>query len=126
MISPRANQTSGTNTQPFWTQGSHSDMQANLNSASKRLLPRATAAIARWVNTVAPCGDQAGNEGVDWLRVLPFIGMHLACVGVIWVGFSWAAFWMALALYAVRMFALTGMARSGPQRPWMAECDHKA
>ena len=40
--------------------------------------------------------------------MIPFIGMHVACLGVIWVGFSWIAFWVALALYALRMFAITG------------------
>ena len=34
--------------------------------------------------------------------------MHLACLGVIWVGFSPTALVTAAALYALRMFALTG------------------
>ena len=53
---------------------------------------------------------QAGDtpDRIDWLRVLPFIAMHLACLGVIWVGFSWFAVAAAVALYAVRMFAITG------------------
>lgn len=45
---------------------------------------------------------------VDWYRVLPFIGMHAACLGVIWVGWSWSAVAVAAALYAIRMFAITG------------------
>jgi len=44
---------------------------------------------------------------VDWLRAIPFVGMHLACLAVIWVGVSWVAVGVALALYAVRMFAIT-------------------
>ncbi len=66
-------------------------------------------AVLRWFD--ASAGDQgeaSQRHGIDWLRVVPFIGMHLACVGVIWVGFSWFALWMALALYALRMFAITG------------------
>ncbi|MDX1495862.1 MAG: acyl-CoA desaturase, partial [Longimicrobiales bacterium] len=43
-----------------------------------------------------------------WFRVLPFIGMHLACLGVLWVGWSWTAVGVAVGLYAVRMFAITG------------------
>ncbi|MCP1376359.1 acyl-CoA desaturase [Dyella sp. Sa] len=63
--------------------------------------------LARWVDTSAQ--DTTGDEddGIDWTRVLPFIGMHLACVAAIWVGFSWFAFWVALGLYALRMFAIT-------------------
>src|ERR1700735_2161787 len=44
---------------------------------------------------------------VDWVRVAPFLGMHAACLAVIWVGFSWVALAVTLALYGVRMFALT-------------------
>ena len=44
---------------------------------------------------------------MDWLRALPYIGMHLACLGVIWVGWSAVAVWTALALYLLRMFAIT-------------------
>jgi len=54
-----------------------------------------------------PASGESG-ERIDWLRVLPFIGLHLACLGVIWVGFSWFALAVAAALYAVRMFAITG------------------
>jgi len=44
---------------------------------------------------------------IDWLRTLPFIGMHVACFGVIWVGWSPIAVGTAIALYLVRMFAIT-------------------
>jgi stearoyl-CoA desaturase (delta-9 desaturase) len=45
---------------------------------------------------------------VDWLRLMPFIGVHLACFAVIWVGWSWPAVIVAGSLYFVRMFAITG------------------
>lgn len=45
---------------------------------------------------------------VNWLRTIPFIGMHLACLAVIWVGWSPVAVGTAVALYLVRMFAITG------------------
>jgi stearoyl-CoA desaturase (delta-9 desaturase) len=44
---------------------------------------------------------------VDWARILPFIGIHLAALAVIWVGFSWTALVICLAAYAVRMFGIT-------------------
>ncbi|MBS3895522.1 acyl-CoA desaturase [Silanimonas sp.] len=47
-------------------------------------------------------------ERENWLRALPFIGLHLACLGVLWVGVSWFAVAVAVALYALRMFAITG------------------
>ena len=45
---------------------------------------------------------------VDWLRVAPFVGVHLACLGVIWTGWSAVAVGTAVALYFLRMFAITG------------------
>ncbi len=42
------------------------------------------------------------------MRVIPFILLHVACIGVLWVGFSWFALCFAIALYVLRMFAITG------------------
>ncbi len=53
-----------------------------------------------------PSGDDRSDR-VDLLRCIPFIGIHLACLGVIWVGFSWAALSVAVVLYVVRMFFIT-------------------
>ncbi|MCC6408233.1 MAG: acyl-CoA desaturase [Planctomycetes bacterium] len=49
----------------------------------------------------------AEPERVDWVRVLPFFALHLACFAVIWVGWSPVAVITAAALYVVRMFAIT-------------------
>ncbi len=51
---------------------------------------------------------QSSGKQIDWLRTLPFIGMHLACLAVIWVGWSPVAVATAVVLYLVRMFAITG------------------
>lgn len=45
---------------------------------------------------------------VAWLRVLPFMALHVACLAVFWVGYSHAALLAMLAAYALRMFAITG------------------
>ena len=69
----------------------------------------ALAAVAQWFDTdAAALRDDAGAERIDWLRVIPFIAMHAACIGVLWVGVSPIALAIAAALYALRMFALTG------------------
>ena len=63
----------------------------------------------QWFDTTAaPAIAQTRRHQVDWLRVLPFVGMHVACLGVIWVGASWMAVAVAFGLYAARMFAITG------------------
>ena len=70
---------------------------------------RPLTALVRWFDTsAADAVDAADAHRIDWLRVVPFIGLHLACLGVIWVGVSWFAVGVALALYALRMFAITG------------------
>jgi stearoyl-CoA desaturase (Delta-9 desaturase) len=71
-------------------------------------LPLAASAIARWFDTSsAPELDHRADR-IDWLRAVPFIAMHVACLGIIWVGASSFALILAMALYALRMFALTG------------------
>ena len=64
----------------------------------------------RWFDTgsapVAP--DSPAADSVDWARIVPFAGMHLACLGVLWVGASPVAVGTAIALYLLRMFAITG------------------
>jgi stearoyl-CoA desaturase (delta-9 desaturase) len=45
---------------------------------------------------------------VDWARILPFVGMHVACLAVFWVGVSPFAVGVAATMYLVRMFAITG------------------
>jgi stearoyl-CoA desaturase (delta-9 desaturase) len=52
--------------------------------------------------------DPVARDGVDWARIVPFVGMHLACLAVFWVGTSAAAVAVAVALYVLRMFAITG------------------
>ncbi|MET0331179.1 MAG: fatty acid desaturase [Dyella sp.] len=62
----------------------------------------------RWFDTgVTAELDESREDRVDWLRAAPFIAMHLACLGVIWVGVSPIALIVAALLYVVRMFALT-------------------
>jgi stearoyl-CoA desaturase (delta-9 desaturase) len=65
--------------------------------------------LRRWFDTSATVEvDETREDKVDWLRAAPFVALHLACLGVIWVGVSPIALIVAAALYAVRMFALTG------------------
>ena len=71
----------------------------------------ATTAVVRWVDSHAGSRDaQAGDDRrVDWLRVLPFVVLHAACLGVAVVGWSPVAVGVAAAMYFVRMFAVTGV-----------------
>ena len=63
--------------------------------------------LAWFDNDVVPASQQFERR-VEWLRVLPFIGMHLMCACVIWVGVSSTALLVAAALYVLRLVAITG------------------
>ncbi len=52
---------------------------------------------------------RAQPDGVNLVRCIPFVILHLGCLGVIWTGWSWFAVWTAIALYFLRMFFVTGM-----------------
>lgn len=72
-------------------------------------LPSPLVAFLCWFDTSrAGAALDDDQDRVDWPRILPFVVMHVACLGVVWVGFSWFALWSALALYVIRMFAITG------------------
>jgi stearoyl-CoA desaturase (delta-9 desaturase) len=45
---------------------------------------------------------------IVWLVVIPFVGLHIMSLGVIWVGWSWIAVGTALVMFWIRMFAITG------------------
>jgi stearoyl-CoA desaturase (delta-9 desaturase) len=66
-------------------------------------------ALKRWVDSTADAvpGGTAGSRRIDWPRVVPFVAVHLGCLGAIWTGASTTAIAVAGGLYLVRMFAIT-------------------
>ncbi|MDR0181947.1 acyl-CoA desaturase [Lysobacter arvi] len=77
--------------------------------APLRSRPQTLTSLRRWfdagANPATP-GDADGDR-LDVVRVVPFVAMHLACLGVFWVGVSATAIAVAVALYVLRMFAIT-------------------
>lgn len=72
-------------------------------------------AFIRWFDAGAGAGAQeasvsevAGNNKIDWPRVLPFLAFHAMCLGIVWVGWSPVAVGVAVFFYGLRMFAITG------------------
>jgi stearoyl-CoA desaturase (delta-9 desaturase) len=65
------------------------------------------ATFARWFDSAAGTATVDADSGIDWLRVLPFVFMHLACISVLWVGSSSVAIAACVALYGLRMLAIT-------------------
>ncbi len=64
--------------------------------------------LTRWIDSKADPSKAGVASGIDWLRTIPYIGMHLGCLAVVFVGWSYVAVSVALGLYALRMFAITG------------------
>jgi stearoyl-CoA desaturase (delta-9 desaturase) len=63
-----------------------------------------------WFDTTTKSYSEAETDdkySIDWLRMIPYAGMHFMCFGVIWVGWSPIAVIVAAALYAIHMFAIT-------------------
>jgi stearoyl-CoA desaturase (delta-9 desaturase) len=66
--------------------------------------------LQQWFDAGATAGtaDPVEADRVDWARIVPFVGLHLACLSVFVVGVSPVAIATCVALYVVRMFAITG------------------
>jgi len=74
-----------------------------------QLLTRLRKALLIWLdnaNHQAPV-DGEDVRRIDLVRILPFIFLHLMCLGVLVVGVSWFAVLFALFTYLIRMFAIT-------------------
>lgn len=67
-----------------------------------------TQRVRLWFDAESQATPPGASRRIDWVRAIPFVAMHLACMGVIWVGTSPVALMTAAALYVIRMFALTG------------------
>ncbi|MGV3582494.1 MAG: acyl-CoA desaturase [Methylophilus sp.] len=63
--------------------------------------------LLNWFDNEAGIDTHSADYAIDWLRVIPFVLIHLACFALIWVGWSWFAVTFAVFLYAIRMFAIT-------------------
>jgi stearoyl-CoA desaturase (delta-9 desaturase) len=55
-----------------------------------------------------PAAQRAPLGGVDWVKSIPFLAVHLTAVAAVALGpFSWSLLALALASYLVRMFGIT-------------------
>ncbi|MGH1539561.1 MAG: acyl-CoA desaturase [Arenicella sp.] len=69
-----------------------------------------TKTIISWFDSSITRADsdiESNEKSVDWLRILPFLVLHLVCFAVIWVGWSPIAVIFAIAFYVIRMFGIT-------------------
>ena len=82
------------------------------NPPNRRPLAAALTAFVRWFDADYGCADatrlRETPDRIEWLRCVPFVILHLGCLGVFIWGWSWIAVIMAFAFYLLRMFAITG------------------
>ena len=76
-------------------------METTIPKNSKRNI------LFQWFDSSVTARSIRNVDSIDWLRVIPFIGMHLACLLVLIVGWSYVAIYAALFSYLIRMFAIT-------------------
>lgn len=78
-----------------------------------KIIPTVVSSFVQWFDAdyhaAANWGKVPDIDRVNWVRCLPFVFLHLGCLGIFLVGWSWTAIAAAVALYLVRMFAITGI-----------------
>ncbi|HTL69119.1 MAG TPA: acyl-CoA desaturase [Lacunisphaera sp.] len=81
--------------------------------AQKNIFRHIFGSLFQWIDSdysvESPEAIRAQPDGVNLVRCIPFIILHLGCLGVIWVGWSKFAAATAVVLYFVRMFFVTGI-----------------
>jgi stearoyl-CoA desaturase (delta-9 desaturase) len=85
-------------------------LEKQLGSSAREWISDRLKSILLWFDSSCYETDPISPDAdrIDWLRCVPYLAMHVMCLGVIWVGWSWIAAGTAIALYLVRMFFITG------------------
>ena len=66
----------------------------------------AGSSLLRWVDSSR--APRKEGKHIDWLGVVPFVALHLACLGALRIGVSPQALVAAFGFFVLRMFAITG------------------
>ena len=86
-------------------------MTSTTDGRKPPVIARTRDTLLRWFDTsrnnVAGLSENLPDR-VEWARILPYILVHVACLGAFWTGVSPTAALVALIAYVVRMFAITG------------------
>jgi len=63
------------------------------------VLRRSHLALWAWFDTRQPAEPHHGEDSrIDWLRIVPFVGLHAGCLAVLWFGWSPTAVVVAVGL----------------------------
>lgn len=71
--------------------------------------PAEGGSLLRWLDSwaVDPRDEQADPYAIDWVRVVPFLAIHVAGLAALFVSWSPFAVLFAVGFYVIRMFAIT-------------------
>tara|TARA_B110000211_G_scaffold28291_2_gene28637 strand:- start:5677 stop:6675 length:999 start_codon:yes stop_codon:yes gene_type:complete len=79
----------------------------NKHSLFTRSLTNKVTNIVRWFDSYAGSDEDMTSTAFNWVRVIPFILLHLACFFAFLTGVSTTAIVVCLASFWLRMFAIT-------------------
>ncbi|MCX5468082.1 acyl-CoA desaturase [Acinetobacter nematophilus] len=71
------------------------------------MLNRVRQWIDSWSGPIPVQTISSESKQIQWLRIIPFIILHLACLGIFYVGVSGFAVIFMLLFYLIRMFSIT-------------------
>lgn len=63
--------------------------------------------ILRWIDSDINKDEVMDSTRFNWVRVMPFLILHLVCLVAFFIEVSAAALWTCFALYWIRQFAIT-------------------
>jgi stearoyl-CoA desaturase (delta-9 desaturase) len=63
--------------------------------------------IDSWSRPIQVQTSSPESKKIQWVRIIPFIILHVACLGIFYVGVSWFAVTFMLLFYLIRMFSIT-------------------
>lgn len=63
--------------------------------------------ILRWFDSWAGADEALTSTQFNWMRVIPFIALHLACIAAFFIDVSTTAIAVCFALFWLRLFAIT-------------------
>ena len=80
------------------------------NAQSGRSVQTVARSVVRWFDSEAAAPEEGENPfRINWIRCIPFLIVHLACLNIIWLGWSPVAVVVCLAFFWIRMFAITAV-----------------
>jgi stearoyl-CoA desaturase (delta-9 desaturase) len=81
-----------------------------IKAQSERKVQSVLRSLVRWFDSEASAPEEGEHPfRINWIRCIPFLIVHLACLNIVWLGWSPVAVVVCLAFFWLRMFAITAV-----------------